>query len=627
MRKIKMTRVKFDQLGLSKEILKAISDMGFEYPSAIQAATIPTTLEGKDMVGQAPTGTGKTAAYAIPIVQKLDLESKDLQALILCPTRELAVQVGREFEKLIKYIEGINIVTIYGGQHIDKQLSALKKKPQVVIATPGRLMDHLRRASIDVSSVQMVVLDEADEMLDMGFRDDINTILVDAPEERQTILFSATMARAILELTRKLQKDPVIIDVTDKTQTAPNIEQYYFEVAERNKPEVLARLLDLNNTKLALVFCNTKSQVDSVVEFLKGCGYFADSLHGDLNQNQRDKVMNGFRKGRVEILVATDVAGRGIDVNCIESVFNYDLPRDDEDYIHRIGRTARAGKSGVAYTFVSRKQVQHIKRIERANGSLINKKEIPTAAEIEKAKTNLFSEQVVEIIKGSNLGEYVAKIEEMISDEISLMDIAAALLKSKSQSEKKKFDDSNDLSAQDEYESDRGSRGGRGGGRGGRGFGGRGSRDGFKRSSGGRGGYDRPRSGDDKKRTSETPFMIESGREVKKEFKGESKKNFKNEEAKPQQDVAEIKEIKEMLGEFNKDYRRKSKSKYEGKSGEGKAGGGKTGGKARGKFGGKSFAKSAEETPKKAFKKSFDKPFERGDKKKFAPKKSKYGSR
>ena len=398
-----MTRVKFDQLGLSKEIQKAIEDMGFEYPSAIQAETIPTTLSGRDIVGQAPTGTGKTAAYAIPIVQKLDLQNRDLQALILCPTRELAVQVGREFEKLTKYIDGLNIVTIYGGQQIDKQLTQLRRKAQVVIATPGRLMDHIRRASVDVSTLKMVVLDEADEMLDMGFRDDINTILLDAPVERQTIMFSATMARNILELTRKLQRDPVVIDVTDKTATAPNIEQFYFEVAERNKSEVLARLLDLNNTKLALVFCNTKSQVDSVVEFLKTCGYFADSLHGDLNQNQRDKVMNGFRKGRVEILVATDVAGRGIDVNCIEAVFNYDLPRDDEDYIHRIGRTARAGKSGVAYTFISRKQVQNIRRIERANGSLITKREIPSANEIEKAKTDLSQHKLLRWLKVATL--------------------------------------------------------------------------------------------------------------------------------------------------------------------------------------------------------------------------------
>lgn len=562
MRKITMTRVKFDQLGLSKEILKAIDNMGFEYPSAIQAETIPTTLEGRDVVGQAPTGTGKTAAYAIPIVQKLDLENRDLQALILCPTRELAVQVGREFEKLTKYIDGINIVTLYGGQQIDKQLSALRKRAQVVIATPGRLMDHIRRASVDVSTLKMVVLDEADEMLDMGFRDDINTILTDAPIERQTILFSATMARDILELTRKLQRDPVIIDVTDKTQTAPNIEQFYFEVAERNKSEVLARLLDLNNTKLALVFCNTKSQVDSVVEFLKSCGYFADSLHGDLNQNQRDKVMNGFRKGRVEILVATDVAGRGIDVNCIEAVFNYDLPRDDEDYIHRIGRTARAGKSGAAYTFVSKKQVQHIRRIERANGSLITKREIPTAIEIERAKTELFFGQIKEIIKGSNLGEYIAKIEELVSSEFALMDIAAALLKLKGQSEGKKFEDAGDLFAQDDYESDRGGRGGRSG-RSGRGFGG-GGRD-SRGGSRGRGGSDRSGFGGGRKRQGSSSGFSEVKKEFDTDFnkefvdrfnkgvaepKSETKKNHKRDPKETK--MRKQQEIKEMLGEFSK---------------------------------------------------------------------------
>ena len=562
-----MTRVKFDQLGLSKEILKAIEDMGFEYPSAIQAETIPTTLSGRDIVGQAPTGTGKTAAYAIPLVQKLDLQSRDLQALILCPTRELAVQVGREFEKLTKYIDGLNIVTIYGGQQIDKQLTQLKRKAQIVIATPGRFMDHLRRASVDVSTVKMVVLDEADEMLDMGFRDDINTILVDVPVERQTILFSATMARNILELTRKLQRDPVVIDVTDKKQTAPNIEQFYFEVAERNKSEVLARLLDLNNTKLALVFCNTKSQVDSVVEFLKSCGYFADSLHGDLNQNQRDKVMNGFRKGRVEILVATDVAGRGIDVNCIEAVFNYDLPRDDEDYIHRIGRTARAGKSGVAYTFVSKKQVQSIRRIERANGSLIAKREIPSANEIEKAKTDLFSGQVLEMIKESNLGDYILKIEEMITEEITLMDIAAALLKSRSMSEKKKFNDAHDLSAQDEYESEGGGRGGRGGrsggfggGRGGRGFGG-GGRDRDRGESRGRSGFggDRSRSGGGSRHGSNSGFGGEN-REPRKEFNTDFNKDFVNNFNK---DVDKT-FINEPKREFKKDFSRENKSEFSG---------------------------------------------------------------
>jgi len=628
MRKITMTRVKFDQLGLSKEILKAIEGMGFEYPSEIQAETIPTILEGKDIVGQAPTGTGKTAAYAAPIIQKLDLECRDLQSIVLCPTRELAVQVAKEFEKLTKHIEGINIVAIYGGQQIDKQFSALRKKAQIVIATPGRFMDHLRRASIDVSTVRMVVLDEADEMLDMGFRDDINTILTDVPADRQTILFSATMAKDILELTRKLQKNPVIIDVTDKKQTAPNVEQFYFEVAERNKSEVLARLLDLNNTKLALVFCNTKSQVDSVVEFLKSCGYFADSLHGDLNQNQRDKVMNGFRKGRVEILVATDVAGRGIDVNCIEAVFNYDLPRDDEDYIHRIGRTARAGKSGVAYTFVSRKQVQSIRRIERSNGSLITKKEIPTASEIEMAKTDLFALQVKEIIKGSNLGEYAAKIEEMVSEEFSLMDIAAALLKLKGQSEKKKFEDSVDLSAQDDYEQDRGGRSGRGG-RGSRGFGG--SRD--RGNSRGRGGFggNSERTGFGRKRNNEPSFKIESGREVRKEYKeGFNKefvdnfnkdvdKNFINE---PKRDFKKKDFQKENKSEFSGTFKRNSKEASAKKQQEIK--------ETLGEFAKKEKRPKSKSNGKSDSRSTFgsaSKPREFGGKKEFSPKKARFSGR
>ena len=386
----------FAKLNLSDNVLKAVAEMGFTAPSGIQAGAIPEIMKGIDIIAKAPTGSGKTAAFAIPILENLDMSSsnRSIQALVLCPTRELAIQVHREFEKLSKYLGNVNVVSVYGGQPIEKQMSALRKSPQIVVATPGRLMDHLRRGSVKLNSISMVVLDEADEMLDMGFRDDIHTILEDTPEDHQTVLFSATMAKDIVNITKKFQRNPIIVDVMDNQQSIPDIEQLYFEVSEKDKVEVLTRLLDLHSIKLALVFCNTKSNVDRVVEILKTRGYLSDSLHGDMNQVQREKVMRGFRNGGVEILVATDVAGRGIDVKNIEAVFNYDLPRDDEDYVHRIGRTARAGKSGTAFTFISRNQVQSIRRIERSNGALINRKEIPSVAEIELARTNSYETEI-----------------------------------------------------------------------------------------------------------------------------------------------------------------------------------------------------------------------------------------
>lgn len=421
----------FSELNLSDNLLKALADMNFVNPSSIQKEAIPQVLSGNDIIAKAPTGSGKTAAFAIPIIEKLDLnpENKSIQSLILCPTRELAIQVHREFEKLTKYFENISVVSVYGGQNIEKQLSALKKEPQIIVATPGRLMDHLRRGSIRLNLANMVVLDEADEMLDMGFREDIYTILEETPVNRQTILFSATMAKDILELTKKFQKSPNMVDVTDNLMNTPNIEQQYFEVVEKDKIELLTRVLNLHNVNLALVFCNTKSNVDKVVEILKTKGYFSDAIHGDMNQSQREKVMRGFKNGSVKILVATDVAGRGIDVKNIEAVFNYDLPRDDEDYIHRIGRTGRAGTSGVAFTFVSKKQVQNLRRIERANGVQIQKKEIPTFEEIQVARVSNFKNKIKSIIQEDGLSEFRSNIETMVNDGIDVTDIAAALLK------------------------------------------------------------------------------------------------------------------------------------------------------------------------------------------------------
>ncbi len=424
-----MTKLKFEQLALSEEILKAIEDMGFEEASPIQANAIPLLLDNKDIIGKAQTGTGKTAAFAIPLIEGLDAYSKGVQALVLCPTRELVIQVAEEFGKLLKYKKELSAVPLYGGQPIDRQLRALKKGAHVLIGTPGRTMDHINRGSVDISQLKTVVLDEADEMLDMGFRDDIEIILKDTPDERQTVMFSATMEKEILKLTKKYQKDAVKVDVTGKKKSEPKIRQVYFEVMNKNKPELLARLIDIHNVKLSLVFCNTKSQVDELVEVLKTRGYFADALHGDMSQNQRDKVMKGFRTGTVEILVATDVAGRGIDVNDVEAVFNYDLPRDDDDYIHRIGRTGRAGKSGIAFTFVTGKQIYNLKRIERLNGFQVQRQNVPSIDELAETRVNVYANQIKESLEEGHLSKYINQVELLMGEDYTSLDIAAVLLK------------------------------------------------------------------------------------------------------------------------------------------------------------------------------------------------------
>ena len=347
-----METVRFEELDLLPQIQRAVKEMGFEEASPIQAKAIPVVLSGKDMIGQAQTGTGKTASFGIPLLQKIDPKNKHLQAIVLCPTRELAIQVAEEIRRLAKFMHGIKILPIYGGQDIVKQIRSLKSGTQVMIGTPGRVMDHMRRKTVKLDHVNMMVLDEADEMLNMGFREDIETILSGIPEERQTVLFSATMPKPIMDIAKKFQKDTQIVKVLKKELTVPKVEQYYYEVRPKNKSEVLSRLLDIYAPKLSVVFCNTKRGVDTLVEDLKGRGYFAEGLHGDMKQQQRDRVMNRFRNGKTDILVATDVAARGIDVDDVEAVFNYDIPQDDEYYVHRIGRTGRAGRTGIAFNFV-----------------------------------------------------------------------------------------------------------------------------------------------------------------------------------------------------------------------------------------------------------------------------------
>lgn len=425
-----MESIKFEDMGLTVDILKAVKYMGFEEASPIQAKAIPLMKEGYDVIGQAQTGTGKTAAFGIPLLEKIDPRNKKLQAVILCPTRELAIQVADELRNLAKYMHGIKLVPIYGGQEIVKQIRSLKSGTQIIVGTPGRVMDHMRRKTIKMDHVHTVVLDEADEMLNMGFLEDMETILSSIPEERQTLLFSATMPKAILEITKKFQKNAQLVKVTKKELTVPNIEQYYYEVKPKNKEEVLTRLLDIYNPKLSVVFCNTKKEVDLLVQALLGRGYFAAALHGDLKQEQRDRVMQGFRSGKTDILVATDVAARGIDVDDVEAVFNYDLPQDDEYYVHRIGRTGRAGRGGKAFSFVTGKEVYKIKEIQRYCKTKIYAQKVPSLNDVANTKMEKLLDEVEYLIENEDLAEMLSVIEERINhSDYTAMDMAAAFLK------------------------------------------------------------------------------------------------------------------------------------------------------------------------------------------------------
>ena len=425
-----METIRFEELNLCDPIRRAGAEMGFEAAAPIQAQAIPAQLEGRDMIGQAQTGTGKTAAFGIPLLQKIDPENKKLQAIVLLPTRELAIQVAEEIRRLAKFMHGIKVLPVYGGQDIVRQIRSLKDGVQVVIGTPGRVMDHMRRKTIRVDHVHTVVLDEADEMLNMGFLEDMETILSQLPEERQTVMFSATMPPAIAEIARKFQQDPVMVRVVKKELTVPKVIQYYYEVKPKNKVEVLCRLLDLYSPKLSVVFCNTKKGVDELVLALQGRGYFAEGLHGDLKQEQRDRVMNGFRNGRTEILVATDVAARGIDVDDVEAVFNFDIPQDDEYYVHRIGRTGRAGREGKAFSLVVGKEVYKLRDIQRYCKTKIIPQAIPSLDDITDIKVEKIMDQVRDMLENNDLSQMINVIEQkLIEEDYTALDLAAALLK------------------------------------------------------------------------------------------------------------------------------------------------------------------------------------------------------
>ena len=422
--------MKFEELNIDERILRAIEDMGFEETSPIQTQAIPAVCEGIDVVGQAQTGTGKTAAYTIPMLMKINPQIKKPQAIVLCPTRELAVQVAEEIRKLAKYMSDIKVLPVYGGQEIVRQIKSLKTGVQIIVGTPGRVMDHMRRKTVKFDNINMVILDEADEMLDMGFREDMETILTDTPQDRQTVMFSATMPKAIMDIARNFQKDAKVIKVVRKELTVSNIEQFYYEVRPKNKTEVLCRLIDIYNPRLSVVFCNTKRQVDELISELKGRGYFADGIHGDMKQQQRDRVMDDFRSGKVDILIATDVAARGIDVDDVDMVFNYDIPQDDEYYVHRIGRTGRAGRSGMALSFISGKEVYKLKDIERYCKTKILAKPVPSLDDVKNTKVDNMFEKIKQTIEEGGLTDMVNLVEEHVNqEEYTSMDMAAALLK------------------------------------------------------------------------------------------------------------------------------------------------------------------------------------------------------
>ena len=423
-----MSKILFNELPLSPEILKAVAKMGFEEATPIQSAALPIILEGRDVVGQSQTGSGKTAAFAIPAIEKVDPHNRAPQVLILCPARELALQVAEEVGKLSQFKRGVHSVPIYGGQSYDRQIRGLKDGAQIVIGTPGRVMDHIERKTLKLDQLKMVILDEADRMLDMGFRDDIDFILSRAPKDRQLIFFSATMPRPIQELIRKFSQDPQTLKIEQKTLTATNVDQVYYEVMRRSKIEVLTRLIDLQDIKLGIIFCSTKLMVDELNDHLVARGYRSDKLHGDMSQALRERVMNKFRKGGIEFLVATDVAARGIDVDDIEVVFNYDLPNDGEDYVHRIGRTGRAGKSGRAITFVSGRDIYRLQDFARYTKMKIRHEKVPSLEEVEEKRADTVFEKLRETLNAASFKKQDERVDRLLDQGYPSTDIASALM-------------------------------------------------------------------------------------------------------------------------------------------------------------------------------------------------------
>ncbi|HLB32673.1 MAG: hypothetical protein A3F67_06095 [Verrucomicrobia bacterium RIFCSPHIGHO2_12_FULL_41_10] len=496
-----MEKRTFEALGVSPEIIKAVAQLGFEEASPIQAAAIPVLMTGVDVVGQSQTGSGKTAAYAIPAIEKVDPSSNAVQVLILCPTRELATQVADEVYKLTAFKRSIHCVPIYGGASYERQLFELKKGVQIVIGTPGRLIDHLERGTLKLDQLKVVILDEADRMLDMGFRDDIQKILESTPEDRQTVFFSATLSKPIRDLINRFSSDPKMVKIEQKELTVPTVEQWFYEVPSRMKTEAFIRLIDFHGYKLGIIFCNTQRMVDDLADALLAQGFSTDRLHGGIPQAQRTRVMNKFKNCEFEFLVATDVAARGIDVDNLELVVNYDLPYDPEDYVHRIGRTGRAGKKGMAMTFVSGRDIYKLQFIERYTKTKIRHGVIPSAVEVEGKRAELLYEKLSKRLESGEFKKHDLFIDRLLEAGYNSTDISSALfsLQLGTASEaptpptKQSSFNSRDRDSEDSHfarsKGDRGGSGGRGGARGASSYqgGGRDSAGGSERDRGSQG--------------------------------------------------------------------------------------------------------------------------------------------
>ncbi len=417
---------KFKTLGISDNIIRALDTMGFEEPTPIQEQAIPVLVSGRDLIGQAQTGTGKTAAFGIPLLERINPAAEKVQAIVLTPTRELAIQVAEELNRIGQHTD-VHALPVYGGQDIQRQIKSLKRRPQIIVATPGRLMDHMERRTIRLDGVDNVIIDEADEMLNMGFVEDIEKILGATPDERQTVLFSATMPRPIQNLARKFQKNPALIQVKAQEVTVPLIEQQYIEIQENQKFDILCRLLDMHAPELSIVFGRTKRRVDELTEALKKRGYLADGIHGDLTQGKREIVLRQFRESTTDILVATDVAARGLDVSGVTHIYNFDIPQAPDSYVHRIGRTGRAGQSGLAITLVLPRELGQLRYIEQTTHHRITRISVPSMAEAVEGQQRLAVEKLLRQVQQGDLDHYRGRAEELLADFDSISLLSAAL--------------------------------------------------------------------------------------------------------------------------------------------------------------------------------------------------------
>lgn len=418
---------KFTDLGLRAELIESIARLGYESPSPIQAKTIPVAMDGHDIVGLSETGSGKTAAFGLPALNMIDINRNETQVLVLCPTRELAVQVCEEIHRLASALKGLVAVPVYGGAPLDRQMRALRKGAHIVVGTPGRVMDHLRRKTLRTDAIRLCILDEADRMLDMGFREDMEIILGDMPEDRQTLFFSATMNRAVEGLIKTFSRNAKQISIERKALTVDTIEQTYYEVRNRSKIEVLCRILDLETKPRGIVFCNTKQMVEDATEALTARGYVADRIHGDITQTNRERVIKRFKDGSVELLVATDVAARGLDIDDVDIVFNYDLPHDPEDYVHRVGRTGRAGRSGKSVTFVYGRDIYRLEAIERYTRQVVRRMPIPSLEDVEGRKSDKVFNHVRTSLEEANYKRHDDLVDRLLDAGHTPTDIASAL--------------------------------------------------------------------------------------------------------------------------------------------------------------------------------------------------------